>query len=147
MSQSTVAVAGHRTAKRMAVSLALVRWLVVGVAFMGLNTLLLWWSKERMGFPLWLGSSVSSEIVATTRFFVNDRWVFGQKRPNWSRFWQYHVANFSSFLIWLGLTNLLPLLWRAPQLFGVKTYLIASVVATICSMGWSILTNFGWVWK
>jgi putative flippase GtrA len=73
------------------------------------------------------------------RFGVNDRWVFGNPRPTWRRLIEYHAAVISSSIIWWAVTNVLPL-------FGVH-YLIASLFGTATSVGWSMVTNFMWVWR
>ncbi len=129
------------------ISLPIVRWIVVGFFFTGLNTVILAVFQEVFKTPLWLGSALSSELVTIWRFFINDRWVFGNKRPTWLRFWQYHVANLSSFIIWLAVTNFIPMFWQVDTFWGIKIYIIASIIATACSVGWSILTNFFWIWK
>lgn len=117
-----------------------VRWWIVGLFFMGLNIPLLWIFVDLLFLPLWLSTIFASEIGTLFRFLVNDRWVFGHPRPTWQRLWQYHVAIASSFVIW----------WTATNLFADVLnihYIIASILATCCSVGWSMFTNFVWIWR
>lgn len=117
----------------------MVRWWIVGCFFMVMNLPLLYVFKERFLLPLWQATLVASEFNTILRFFVNDRWVFGHPRPTWKRCGQYHVAIASSFVIWYTATNLL-------AYWGIN-YLVASVLGTCCSVGWSIFTNFFWIWR
>ena len=118
---------------------SLARWWVVGVCFMVVGTGLLWIAKDALHMPLMMATTASAEVTLLIRFLVNDAWVFGHKRPTWKRLWQFHVASAGGFVIWSIVSNGLP-----P--FGVN-YLVASVVGSACSMGFSILTNFFWIWR
>ena len=115
------------------------RWWVVGIVFLAWSLGVLYLLKDRCLMSLMLATLATAESGTILRFFVNDWWVFGHRRPTLTRFWQYHVANAGSFVIWWGVCNALPLL-------GVH-YLAASVVATACSVGFSLLTNFLWIWR
>ncbi len=117
-----------------------VRWWIVGLFFTGLNLPLSWIFKDLLNFPVWLATLFASEISTLLRFCVIDRWVFGFPSPTWLRLWQYHVAIASSFVIWWSVTNLLV------YQFGVH-YLLAQILATCCSVGWSMVTNFLWIWR
>ena len=119
---------------------SVVRWWIVGLAFTFANIPFLYFLIDILKLPEWFGTLLASEIVTILRFFVNDRWVFGYVFPTWKRLWQYHVANASGFLIWWVITNLL--IYR----FSVN-YILASILATACSVGWSMVTNFLWIWK
>ena len=115
------------------------RWWVVGIVFMAWSLSILYLLRERWLMSLMLATLITAETGTILRFFVNDRWVFGNRRPTLSRLWQYHVANAVSFVIWWGVCNTLPLV-------GVH-YLLASAAATACSVGFSMLTNFLWIWR
>jgi len=116
-----------------------VRWWVVGILFVGVGTGILHVLVAILGMPLVWGSLLGAEIGTLLRFVINDRWVFGFRKPSWARLWKYHVANGSGFVIWFGVTNLLS--WC-----GIH-YLLASVFGMACSVGWGMLTNFLWVWR
>jgi putative flippase GtrA len=115
------------------------RWWIVGVIFLGWSTGVLYLLVSFARMPLTIASLITAEVGTILRFFVNARWVFGHRRPTRLRFWQYHVANAGGFAIWWSVCNLLPL-------FGVH-FLFASLAATACSVGLSMLTNFLWIWR
>ena len=119
--------------------MAIVRWWIVGIIFLGLTIPALYLLHDRLGLPLPVATLLASEILTVIRFGVNDRWVFGNTRPTWRRLLEYHAAVISSSVIWWVVTNLLPLI-------GVN-YLIASLFGTVASVGWSMVTNFLWVWR
>jgi len=119
---------------------AIVRWWIVGLFFTGLNLPLSWIFVDVFAWPVWLSTLLASEISTLLRFFANDRWVFGFPRPTWLRLWQYHVAIASSFAIWWTATNLLVYQLQV-------NYLLAQIFATCCSVGWSMITNFLWIWR
>jgi putative flippase GtrA len=118
---------------------ALAKWWLVGMAFLGIGTGLLWAAKDGLGMPVWLATAVSAEVTLLIRFLINDAWVFENRRPSWARLWQFHAAQAGGFLIWYAITNGLSALHMH--------YLIASVVGSACSMLFSVATNFLWVWR
>ena len=118
---------------------SLSRWWAVGLVFTGWGLLSMYWLKDRWQVPLMMASVIVAETGTILRFLVNDRWVFGHYRPTLKRLWQYHIANAGSFVVWWAVCNALPF-------FGVH-YLLAFVAATACSVGFSILSNFLWVWR
>ncbi|NES83118.1 MAG: GtrA family protein [Moorea sp. SIO2B7] len=121
------------------ISKPVVRWWIVGLAFTAGNIPILYLLVDMLGISLIVATLIAAELVTILRFLVNDRWVFGYFSPTWKRLWQYHLANASSLFIWWLIANLLPKL-------GIH-YLLASILATCCSVGWSMITNFLWVWR
>jgi len=115
------------------------RWLFVGGLFTALTVPGLYLFRDLLGLSLMAASVVTWEIGQIMRFLVTDRWVFGHRRPTRRRFFQYHVAAASSFVVWWSVTNLLPR-------WGVN-YLLGSVLATGCSVSWSLATSYVWVWR
>jgi putative flippase GtrA len=118
---------------------ALFKWWLVGMAFLAIGTGALWVAKEPLKMPLWLATITSAEFTLLIRFFINDAWVFGHKRPTWKRLWQFHLASAGGSAIWFVIALGLPQ-------FGVH-YLLASVAGSACSMCFSIMTNFLWIWR
>jgi putative flippase GtrA len=116
-----------------------VRWVAVGFGFAAVGLGLI---KVMAGFLAWpyaIATFCSSEICTVFRFVVVDRWVFGHSRPTWKRLWQYHVANAAGFGIWWSAANAL-------KSIGVH-YLVAAVLAMFFSVGFSMLSNFWWIWR
>jgi putative flippase GtrA len=89
--------------------------------------------------PLIAGTALGAEATLLSRFLVNDRWVFGYRRPTWTRLWQFHVASAGGGVIWWTVANVLPQ-------FGVH-YLLAALAGTACSVIFSMATNFLWIWR
>jgi putative flippase GtrA len=117
----------------------MVRWWLVGLAFSGVSLPLLYAFHDLLSLALPVASLIAGELGTLLRFVVNDRWVFGNSAPTWKRFWRYHAAVASSFGIWWLVTNVLPG-------WGIS-YLLASIAGTACSVGWSMVTNFLWIWR
>ncbi|MFT3772257.1 MAG: GtrA family protein [Minicystis sp.] len=111
----------------------------MGALFTALTVPLLDFLREVLGLPLTVASLVSWEIGTLLRFFINDRWVFGERRPTWARLWKYHAAAAGTFVLWWTATNVIPR-------WGVH-YLAASVLATGLSVTWSLASNYLWVWS
>jgi len=128
-----------RSAFRPGGSLPLVRWLFAGLVFMGLNTLFL---KALIGWgglrPM-VGTICAGELATLLRYLVNDRWVFGRRELSWRRLWQYHLANGGALCLWWIATNVL-------ISFGMN-YLLAGVLAVAFSTGFSMASNFYWIWR
>lgn len=115
------------------------RWIAVGFAFAGLGLALIKLLAGVLAWPYMLATLVSGEVCTLLRFLVVDRWVFEHPRPTWTRLWQYHVANAVGFGIWWTAANVL-------KAAGVH-YLLAAVLAMGCSVGFSMLSNFLWIWR
>ena len=118
---------------------SLARWWIVGLAFFGGGIGLLYLFVGVLKWPLVLATLVASEVILLLRFLINDRWVFGNPYPSWIRLWQFHVASVGGAAIWWTAANTLPRL-------GVH-YLIASTIGTACSVLFSMVSNFLWVWR
>jgi len=115
------------------------RWWIVGLSFTVGGLGIMYVLIDLLRLTLLAGTTFCAEFTIVLRFLVNDRWVFGHARPTWTRLWQYHIASAGGFVIWWVIANALPR-------FGVH-YLIASVAGTACSVGFSMFTNFLWIWR
>jgi putative flippase GtrA len=118
---------------------ALGRWWIVGLAFTGGGLVVLYVLRDVLRLPLIAATSAGAEATLLLRFLINDRWVFGHRRPAWTRLWQFHVASAGGGAIWWVVANVLPR-------FGVH-YLLAATAGTACSVMFSMATNFFWIWR
>lgn len=125
--------------KRAFLTVAMLRWWIVGMTFVAVNMAFLYLFVDILHWPVVFATVVAAEAGTLLRFLANDRWVFGRPRPTWRRLWQYHVANAASIGIWWAATNIFALV-------GVH-YLLASILAMGCSVLLSMLTNFLWIWR
>ena len=115
------------------------RWWIVGLGFFAGGLGVLYISKDVLRLPLMAATLIAAEVTVILRFGINDRWVFGHRRPTWTRLWQFHVASAGGTAIWWAVANALPHL-------GIH-YLIASTAGTACSVFFSMFTNFLWIWR
>lgn len=121
------------------ISPQVVRWLVVGGLFAAIGIGLLKLLGGVLAWPYALATFATGEICTLLRFLLVDRWVFGHPRPTAKRLWQYHVANAVGFGVWWTAANVL-------KSIGVH-YLLASVLAMFFSVGFSMASNFLWIWR
>jgi putative flippase GtrA len=117
----------------------LARWWIVGLAFTGGGLVVLYVLRDVLRLPLVVATAAGAEVTLLLRFVINDRWVFGNRHPSWTRLWQFHVAGGAGGAIWWVVANLLPR-------FGVH-YLVAAIVGSACSVMFSMATNFLWIWR
>ena len=118
---------------------ALARWWIVGLSFTGAGLMVLCLLHDLLHLSLIVATTAGAEATLLVRFLINDRWVFGHRRPTLARLWQFHVAAAAGGAVWWVVANLLPR-------FGVH-YLIAATAGTACSVVLSMATNFLWVWR
>lgn len=118
---------------------AIIRWWIVGLTFTAGGLGVLYVLHDLLHLPLVVGTTAGAEITLLIRFLINDRWVFGNRRPTWRRLWQFHVAGAGGGAAWWIVANVLPR-------FGVN-YLIAALAGTGCSVVFSMATNFLWIWS
>ena len=117
----------------------LARWLAAGLVFMGVNTGLLYLFVRGMGLGVPLATLLSAEACTLLRYLLNEWWVFGTAMLSRKRLWQYHAANAGAFIIWWAATNALAR--------GGMNYLLASILAVGFSTGFSLASNFLWIWR
>lgn len=117
----------------------IVRWLVAGLIFMGLNTALLYLFVHYLRMSVPLATFLCAEACTLLRYVLNDTWVFRSPKLTWVRLWQYHVANGAAFVVWWIAANAL-------NRMGLN-YILASILAVGFSTGVSLASNFLWIWR
>lgn len=115
------------------------RWIVIGAVFAALGIGLIKVMVGMLAWPFALATLLSGELCTLLRFFAVNRWVFPHHHLTWRRLWRYHMVNALGFAIWWGAANIL-------KSVGVQ-YLVASALATFVSVGFSMVSNFYWVWR
>lgn len=116
-----------------------VRWLAAGLAFMGVTSAFLFLFVDLLGASVMVGTLLTLEANTLLRFYVNERWVFASHNLSWRRLGQYHVANAGASVVWWGTTNIL-------SHFGVH-HMLAAILAVGISTGFSMASNFLWIWR
>jgi putative flippase GtrA len=117
----------------------MIRWIAIGVVFAAVGIGLIEVMVGMLAWPFALATLLSSELCTLLRFVAVNHWVFPHHHLTWRRLWRYHVVNALGFAIWWGAANLLKFL-------GVQ-YLLASALATFASVGFSMVSNFYWIWR
>jgi putative flippase GtrA len=117
----------------------LASWVLVGFTGSLLELALLRGLYEVMQLPLPVATAVAAEVLIIIKFLVSDRWVFGHPVPALARLLRYHGASAGAFIVYWLVVNSLGLL------VGVA-YMVAFIIGTAAAFGWSLLTNFLWVW-
>lgn len=115
------------------------KWVVIGAFFLGFNLTFLYALVDRCRLPVPLATLVNAAVGVFLRFLANDRFVFQQQRPTWARFKAYCTAIALGFCVWYVVVN--GLTW-----LGLH-YLLSAIAATACSVGFSLTSNFLWVWR
>lgn len=126
-------VVGSKTRRRLA------RWLLSGVAFLGINAALLYLCVELIGLSVPVATLFAAEICTLLRFFVNHYWVFGLRYPTLKGCLRFHVANVAAFGTWLALANALVYIGVHYQLAAIA----AQVIATLLRLA----IDFLWIWR
>jgi len=118
---------------------SLYRWWIVGLVFTAGGIGLMYVLVGMLYLPLLAATTINTEVPIMLRYLINDRWVFGHRRPTWRRLWQFHLASAGGAIVWWIVASALPR-------FGVH-YLVASLAGTACSVCFSMVTNFLWIWR
>ena len=115
-------------------------WLVLGVSAAVVELALLRVLVDVLVWPLLVASLVAAETLILIKFVIADRLVFGHARPALDRLLRYHGACLGALIVyWLVINGLV-------ELLGVP-YTVGFVLGTGASFGWSLVSNFLWVWK
>jgi len=108
---------------------------VAAVAELGLLRLLV----EVLAWPLPVATAVAAEMLILAKFLIADRWVFNHAWPAWDRLLRYHGASAGALVVYWVVINALAAIASTP-------YVVGFVLGTGAAFGWSLVTNFLWVW-
>ncbi len=116
------------------------RWVLLGVSASLLELALLHALYEGLRWPLPVATALAAEVLIIAKFLGNDRFVFDHPWPNFTRLVRYHCASAGALLVYWLVLNSLSLAAGVP-------YVAAFVIGTAAAFGWSLITNFLWVWE
>ena len=117
----------------------LLGWLAVGLLASVVELLLLRLLHDGLNIGLPIATAAAAEALIVVKFGVSDRWVFGHSWPSMDRALRYHGACAGALLVYWIIIN------AASAALGVP-YVLGFVLATAAAFGWSLATNFLWVW-
>lgn len=119
------------------------RFGVVGLSGVVVNSAVLWLLVKRLGLAVPLGSGVASEVAIISNFLLNDRWTFratpGRDRW-WQRFLRFNGVALGGLLITAALLTLL-------TAYLHLALLPANLVAVGAATGWNYIVNSRWTWR
>lgn len=121
-----------------------VRFALVGLSGVGVNSGMLWLLHDRVGLPLAAASALAIETAIWNNFLLNDAWTFAsagkQRRPWWTRALAFHLTAATAASINLGLLLAL-VAW--PGL----NYLVANLAAIAAAAGVNYGVSALWTWR
>ena len=115
-------------------------WGALGLVALALEIGAIALLHDALRLPLPPASALAGEAAVLARFALNDRWVFGHRRPTLARLARYHGACAGAFVVsWLVLNG--------TALFLGVPYALATLLGSAASAAWGLPTNFLWDWR
>lgn len=118
------------------------RFGVVGISGIIVNTVVLWLLVRGLQLPLLLATVLATEAAIVTNFALHHVWTFGGQRDDRTllrRFATFNLAMIGGMII---TALLLALLIYATPL----PLLAANIFAIGCATGWNYLASSRWAW-
>ena len=122
-----------------------VRFLLVGLTGVGVNTVVLWIATRGVGLAVFWGGLMAALISTGTNFLLNDAFTWrdrrvGGLRPSLGRLVRYYITTFGGNVIYLGM---LTLLTHGLDLF----LLLANLIAIGVGGTFNYLLHNVWTWR
>lgn len=133
----------HRTIRTFIPRLARpLRFGVVGVSGIVLNSAILWLLVRELGLAVALGSVLATEAAILSNFVLNDRWTFRGlgERSFAQRLLRFNGVALGGMAITAGILTALA---RYTHLH----LLIANLLAVGAATGWNYVVNSRWTWR
>ena len=128
---------------RLADPSRLLKFGVVGVSGVGVNSFFLWFFTEVAGVHYMVSSPLAVELAVLSNFLLNNYWTFvesGTRSSLLARLLKFHVTAAGGFAInyafLVGLTELMGL-----------HYLISNLVGILAGFLWNYALNVKWTWR
>lgn len=117
----------------------LVKFSVVGLSGVGVNSGMLYILYELIRLPLLAASAMAIEASVTTNFLLNAVWTFDDPEPSLSRFARFNLVSLGGMLI--AITTLQALV----AYLGLH-YMVANLVGIGLGTVWNFSLNLFWTW-
>jgi len=119
----------------------LIRFGLVGLSGVLVNTLMLWVLAQRLGLAVPLASVLATEVAIISNFLLNDRWTFSGRhtRSFIQRLLRYNSVAIGGLVITTGVLTFLTSV-------GALPLLVANLVAVLVAMAWNYTLSSRWTW-
>ena len=122
----------------------LVKFCLVGLTGLGVDTGILWLLTEKAGLFYIYSAVISTETAITTNFILNNTWTFRDRRYATSnvvsRFIKYNVTCIIGVGIKLGILTLMT------EVFGLY-YIISNIIGIAIAFLWNYFGSTKWAWR
>ncbi len=133
--------------RRMLSVARVARYVCAGGGSLALDLALQALAIQVFGLPVWLASGLSYELALLVHFFVNDRWVFGQRHRSWRRLAEFQLAALTAMGITYSVTNLLVYSPTLPSFAAGAGPYLAKIIGTGMAAVWTFVSSFFWIWR
>jgi dolichol-phosphate mannosyltransferase len=121
----------------------LIRFGLVGLSGMAVNSAILWVLVTEIGLPLLPASMLATEAAIVSNFLLNDRWTFRDAMHShaaFQRFLRFNGVAFGGMLI-------TAMALAALTVYAHLHLLMANVLAVGVAMAWNYIVNSRWIWR
>ncbi|MCL4467262.1 MAG: GtrA family protein [Chloroflexi bacterium] len=115
------------------------KFALVGISGLLVNTGVLYLGHEVGGLPLVLASALAVETAIVNNYLWNNLWTFSRRSFTIRQFFRFNLVSLG------GLVISVALLYAFVQFFGLY-YLAANLLAVGMTTGWNFLLNALWAW-
>ena len=116
----------------------ILKFAVVGITGVIINTLMLYVLSRRAGLPLVPASAVAVELAAISNYLLNDTWTFATRSPSLRRFAKFNTAALAGLVL-----NVLSV-WVLTRL-GLY-FLVADLIGIAAGFAANYAFSVRWVW-
>jgi dolichol-phosphate mannosyltransferase len=120
-----------------------IRFGVVGLSGLAVNSAVLWALVHGAGLPVFLSSALATELAIIHNFLLNDRWTFraqAHQRSFGQRIARFNGVALGGMIITTGLLTVL-------TTYGHLHLLLANLLAVGAATAWNYVVNSRWTWR
>jgi dolichol-phosphate mannosyltransferase len=135
----------HREAATRREIRKILRFALVGISGIAVNTGILWALTERAGLFYLYSSAVAIETSIVTNFLANDLWTFGGETGHRMGRRIHRFLSFQAVSLG-GLVVNMAVLFTGKEIFGIY-YLLANLLGILAGFIWNYLVNRNTTWR
>lgn len=122
----------------------LLKFCLVGLTGLGVDTGILWSLTEKAGLFYLLSAVIATETAIITNFILNDMWTFRDRKKLGSnlitRLFKYNITCVIGVGIKLGILTLMT------EVFGLY-YIISNIIGIAIAFSWNYFGSTKWAWR